>query len=261
VIRQLPLQGGRNFRDLGGYQTTDGRRTRWGRLYRSGVMHRLTDEDCTQLSSLGIRVICDLRTPGERHREPTRLPTQAIEVMEWDYDHRHISFRAQLSGQEVLSPEVVRGCMLKIYRSLPQLLAEQFGGLLQRVAADDTPLVFHCSAGKDRTGIASALILSTLGVPRDQIFADYILTNSAMDLEAEHFTRGAGQIGIGDEYSMLHRTTPEIRAPLLRAFPEYLDAAFTQIESDHGSVANYLAERLGVSDELQQRMRVTLLEA
>ena len=260
MLRQLPLTGGRNFRDLGGYATSDGRRTRWRRLYRSGVMHRLTDEDCAQLSALGIRVICDLRTPGERNREPTNLPLDAIDVMAWDYDHRHISFRAQLTGQEVLSPEVVRGCMLKIYRSLPQLLAEQFGGLLRRVAADDTPLVFHCSAGKDRTGIASALILGTLGVPREQIFADYILTNSAMDLEAEHFTRGTGQIGIGDEYSMLHRTTPEIRAPLLRAFPEYLAAAFEQIESDHGSVESYLVERLGVDLAMQGRMRAQLLE-
>jgi protein-tyrosine phosphatase len=260
MIRQLPLTGGRNFRDLGGYDTSDGRRTRWRRLYRSGVMHRLTDADCTQLLSLGIRVICDLRTPGERSREPTRLPLDAFDVMEWDYDHRHISFRSQLSSQETLSPEVVRGCMLKIYRSLPRLLAEQFGGLLQRVAADDTPLVFHCSAGKDRTGIASALILSTLGVPHEQIFADYLLTNSAMDLEAEHFTRRTGQVGIGDEYSLLQRATAEIRAPLLRAYPEYLGAAIAQIESDHGSIANYLIEQLGVSADMQQHMCDTLLE-
>jgi protein-tyrosine phosphatase len=260
VNRQLVLQGGRNFRDLGGYATADGRRTRWRQLYRSGVMHRLTDDDCAHLATLDIRVICDLRTPGERDREPTRLSADTINVMQWDYDHRHISFRSQLRGTEALTPELVRGCMLNIYRSLPNLLAEQFGGLLQRIATGTVPLVFHCSAGKDRTGIAAALILTILGVPREQISADYILTNTAMDLEAELFTRATGSIGIGDEYSMLSRTSPEIRAPLLRAYPEYLQAAFEQIDADHGSIETYLAERLGVTVDMQARMRSQLLE-
>ena len=132
--------------------------------------------------------------------------------------------------------------------------------LLRRVSADDTPLVFHCSAGKDRTGIAAALILTALGVPREQVFADYILTNSAMDLESELFRNNTGSIGIGEETSTLQRTSPEIRAPLLRAYPDYLHAAFAQIEADHGTVEKYLSERLQVSAEMLRRMREALLE-
>src|SRR5512145_712402 len=93
VNRLLPLEGGRNFRDLGGYATRDGRRVRWGRVYRSGVMSYLTDADRTRLDALGLRTLCDFRAPGERKREPTNWWSPDVQLLHWDYDFRNVSLR------------------------------------------------------------------------------------------------------------------------------------------------------------------------
>ena len=260
--RLVPLEGGRNFRDLGGYATGDGRRVRWGRAYRSGVMSYLTDADRVRLDGLGLRTVCDFRAPGERKREPTNWQSPGTQVLHWDYDFRSVSLRAVLADVDVaeLSPEIAHRCMTELYRRLPTLFAAPYAGLFRKLADGESPLVFHCAAGKDRTGIAAALILISLGVPRDTVVGDYVLTDSVVDLEASLFAHPRTSIGVGDEHAHLTRVGREARAPLLQARPEYLQAAIEQIEGDCGSIEQYLRERLGVTDEMIRGIQDHLLE-
>ncbi len=260
AARLLPLEGGRNFRDLGGYVTADGRRVRGGRLYRSGVLTYLTAADHRLLADKGIRVICDLRTQHERQREPSQWPDASAVQLVWDYDPRHTSLRNYLDADAELTAEAMRDCMLKLYRHLPTLLRPQFAALFAQLAADKTPALFHCSAGKDRTGIAAALILSLLGAPRATIVADYALTNDCIDLE-EHLQRRHGSsLGVGDNLALFPHLDRATRRPLIDASPDYLLAALGQIEEDLGSVDNYLREDLGVSADVANRIRANLLE-
>lgn len=260
--RVVPLEGGRNFRDLGGYATADGRRVRWGRVYRSGVLAYLSDADRAHLAARGVRLVVDLRAPAERSREPSRWGEPAPESLHWDYDFSTVSLRSVLREVgEDLSAETLGRCVAELYRRLPALFAGPYAELLARLAAGGTPLVFHCSAGKDRTGIAAALILTALGVPRETILEDYVLTNRVVDLEAELFVHPRTSIGVGDQHAHLTRIAPEARAPLLQARPEYLAAALAQIERDHGSVDAYLRSALGVTDARLRAIRDHLLEA
>ena len=258
--RLLPLQGGRNFRDLGGYLAHDGRRVRWGRLFRSGVMSYLTDSDHAHLDAIGLRVVCDLRTQREREREPTHWRPQEVAWMQWDYDPGQTSLRSYLDGESEFTPEVTRQCMLRLYRALPSLFAPQYAQLLQRLAAADLPLVFHCSAGKDRTGLAAALVLSALDVPVETIMEDYRLTDELVDLEAALFQHPRSSIGVGDEYSVLSRVDRAARMPLLRAAPEYLETALEQIAREHGSIESYLSGPLGLTTDARDALRAQLLE-
>jgi protein-tyrosine phosphatase len=261
AARLLPLEGGRNFRDLGGYLTADGRRVRWGGLYRSGVLSYLTGADHQYLADKGIRVICDLRTQHERQREPSQWPDANAVLLAWDYDPRHTSLRHYLDAEADITPAAMRHCMLKLYRHLPGLLRPQFAALLAQLAADRTPVLFHCSAGKDRTGIAAALILSLLGVPRDTIVADYALTNECVDLEEQLQRRRGSSLGVGDNVALFPRLDRATRRPLIDASPDYLLAALEQIEQDRGSVDTYLREDLGVSADAAATIRTSLLEA
>ena len=260
VNRLVALEGGRNFRDLGGYATRDGRHVRWGHLYRSGVMSYLTDADRLRLDGLGLRTLCDFRSPGERKREPTNWPAPGVQVLHWDYDFRNVSLRAVLADVTELTAETTHRCMTELYRRLPTLFARPYADLFSKLAQRESPLVFHCAAGKDRTGLAAALILISLGVPRDSVLDDYMLTDSVVDLEASLFEHPRTSIGVGDEHAHLRRVDREARAPLLQARPEYLQAAIDRIEGDHRSVEAYLREGLGVTDEMLRDIRDHLLE-
>jgi protein-tyrosine phosphatase len=259
VQRVLSLQGGRNFRDLGGYATADGRRIRWGRVFRSGVMSYLTDHDHDYLKPLGIRTVCDFRTLRERQREPIRWGSDRVDILEWDYDARNVSLRAYLTDAP-FSPDAARATMKALYRKIPVIFKTQYAALFDRLASGELPLVFNCSAGKDRTGLAAALFLLSLGVSRDQVMADYVLTDSVVDLEKELFARSRGSVALGDDHSYLRNVGHEARSPLLKALPEYLDAAFEQLDTDHGSVPDFLRNVLGVGDDKLELIRARLLE-
>jgi protein-tyrosine phosphatase len=257
--RIIALDGGRNFRDLGGYQTSDGRRIRWQRLFRTGVMSYLSDRGLAALQALEIRVVCDFRTAREREREPFRPPAGDIVRQHWEYDSSILNVSALLAGGD-LSRQNARSAMLRLYRLLPRHFEKPYAGLFAELAAGRVPLVFGCAAGKDRTGLAAALVLTCLGVTWEQVVADFELTNSAVDLEQVLFQSPTSHIGLADERRELLRAGAEARAPLLAAAPEYLEAAFDQIEQDCGSVPAYLRDRLGVSEEQTRRIREQLLE-
>jgi protein-tyrosine phosphatase len=243
--RLIPLEAAFNFRDLGGYPTADGRRVRWRTLYRADGLSRLTEHDVEVLDELGIATVIDLRTVEEleeQGRVPevgTRelafhhlplfdvLPTQD-EMVLWD----DIEFVARRYH------EMMRDGTTAITRSL---------GLLADPASH--PAVFHCRAGKDRTGILAALVLGLLGVPEDHIVADYALSQSAMQ-------RMLDQLKI--EHPDRHEELEKRRGAIVNAVPEVMAGLLATIRETYGSFEGYAAE-LGVGGVVDD-LRAALLE-
>lgn len=259
--RVLALEGACNFRDMGGYICAGGGRMRFKRLFRSGGLNLFTDSAGPQLGALGVRTIWDLRRASERAHAPTRWPDDSVRLHYLDdpVDVSSSAWSFWPRGQTAGAPEL-RDAMIALYASMPQWLSTRLRGLFAALSHDEVPLVFHCSAGKDRTGVVAALIMSALGVGRETIYEDYLLTNRAVDLEG-HFVRQRGStLGLGGTWEMLSELAPEARRALLAADVDYLDAAFRTIEREHGSVAGYLEAALGVGPGEQRALQRLLVE-
>ncbi len=250
--RIIALSGGHNFRDMGGYPARDGRTTAWGRLYRSGTMLELSDEDHELLHQLELQLICDLRSTRERTVRPSRLPdARAFEV--WARDHRT---SAADVVEAIQSPEAHAGSgrelMIELYRDLPYEQAESYKVLFRRIADGHVPIVFHCTAGKDRTGVAAAILLDLLGVPRATIVEDFALTDHAFD-NLRRMVLEDPDMGKLADYDQ------SLWEPLLRAYPVYIETMFATIEARHGSSEGYVREVLGLTDEQIAAIRSVLL--
>lgn len=256
--RLLPLRGGLNFRDLGGYKTRDGRRVRWRLFFRSGGPDYLTDTDRALVQGLGIRVICDLRTRREWGSSTSFLPNSGALHMKWDYNRRVVSLSMPVASK--FTRETARAAMIMLYRRLPTALERQYAWLLKALAAGQVPLLVNCSAGKDRTGVAVALALTCLGISMEDVMADFCYTDQAVDLEERFFNDRLPTVQQDQEHAFVARLNSGVRAPLLKALPEYLDAAFDQIARDHGSVLNYVHSRLRITDVQIADLRTRLLE-
>lgn len=249
--RVLPLEGGRNFRDLGGYRAADGRTVIWGRLFRSGSMAALTPKDVDYLGRLGIRTVCDLRTSQEREKEPNRWAQNAgLDYWTRDYEMSGGDLTRLFSGGA--NAVQAREAMTALYRELPYEQADAFRAMFGKLLAGETPLAFNCSAGKDRTGVAAALILTALGVPRDAVMADYELTNIYLPAALARDRTGASPL--------LASVPREVLGAVLAADPAYLNAAFDEMAKRNGSAEGYLRTVAGLSDENIARLRDMLLE-
>jgi protein-tyrosine phosphatase len=254
--RRLPLQGPDNFRDLGGYATADGRRVRWGRLYRSNDLAGLTGADLEHLSRIGLKLVCDFRSDRERSQRPNRaiepaphlsldLPVDAEGV-----DPGALQEKIRTGGVAALGTEKL---MHTAYRSFVSDHSDRWAVMLRRLAQPRLlPALVHCTAGKDRTGFAAALVLLTLGVPEETIFEDYLLTNRYRE-DFQRFVLRWVPL-----YS-LFRTEPEDLLPLLEARREYLQASLDAIDELHGSLDTYLADEVGVTPEIRAALRANLL--
>lgn len=254
--RLLAYDGIENLRDFGDYATADGRRVRPGRLLRSGHLARATYFDRDRLAEFRIGSIVDLRRPDERRRQPSKPPTGyngPVIVTDHD-DGREAPHVAFLKSGD-LSEESGRRFMREVYASLPfdPAHVDLFSRYFRRLAETDRPLLVHCVAGKDRTGTLVALTHHLLGVSRDDLMADYMLTNQAVDLErrapemAQRLHKMSGQ-------------TPSDAAVVafLGVSPEFLNSAFAAIEAAHGEVDGYLEAVMGVDAGLRERIRERL---
>jgi protein-tyrosine phosphatase len=251
--RVIPLQGGRNFRDLGGYETTDGRRIKWGVIFRSGSLVGLTQSDWEQLTTHGVRTLCDLRTPRERDSEPFAWKdTPGLAYYARDYASSFGELRQVLAGN-LPTGEAARAAMLSGYRELPFEQSPAYRQIFMHLAANEVPLIFNCSAGKDRAGTAAALVLSALGVKRETIIADFVLTNTAVDLR--HALADAT-----DKASLLSRRSPEVVSAILDADPSYIENALDSVQERYGCVEAYLHEVLNITDADLVSIRRHLLE-
>jgi protein-tyrosine phosphatase len=148
--------------------------------------------------------------------------------------------------------------MIGFYRQMPDQFADQYSEIFHHLAAFNSPLLFHCTAGKDRTGLASALILTVLGVPRDQVIADYVLTEKAGDFRGA--PSPAAPAGTKDPYDYMRSMQSDLIRPLMRADPAYLEAALDQIDKDYGSVQAFVNRKLGVSNTEIAILKAKLLE-
>ena len=264
--RLLPLEGGRNFRDLGGYPAGDGRSVRWGQVFRSGSMINLTDRDYRYLAGLGLCVVCDFRSNEERADEPARWPAiPAIDYCAWDYarDDREEGYigLAESLRQPDLTAEKVRAIAVASYDDIVERHKDRFREVFQRLANGDLPLVFNCSAGKDRTGVAAALVLTALGVSRELIVQDYALSEKVVDFEAELLKMNlSGEARKDDLYEWIARTPVEILRPLLRSDPEYIERAFSYLDSSYGGAMGYIHTELEIDEAALTRIRERLLE-
>jgi protein-tyrosine phosphatase len=256
--RVFALRGGCNFRDIGGYRA-QAATVRWGKVYRTGVLSYLTDEDHRALQQLRVTAICDLRRAEEREREPTSWPDSNVSLLHWGDGEVIPTIRA-FAARHPATPAGMYAAMLDLYRALPAWMAPRLRGMFECIAADRTPLIVHCAAGKDRTGIAIALLLHVLGVSMETILEDYVLTNSAGDFEQFIRTRGASHLGLADQHHPLLALSPEVRRVLFAAEADYLQAAFTAIDSEFGGVDAYLANLVQVDTQILQRARAALLQ-
>ena len=258
ATRLLPLEGGRNFRDLGGYETVDGRSTKWGALFRSGVMNGLTAGDYEYLSGLGINVVCDLRTAEERNNEPTDWKAGEIEYLTFadPVEDEDANPLVQVFQDPEATPQKVAAMMTELYSGILEQQKPAYIAMFDQLANGDLPLAFNCSAGKDRTGVGAALILSTLGVPRETVVADYAMSEKVVDYAAEF---KLNEVDEDSPYAFLAKLPPELVAPLLRSDPAYITAVFSEIEAEYGDVTAFVQAELDVDDAELMRIQDRLL--
>jgi protein-tyrosine phosphatase len=246
------FKGALNFRDMGGYRTTDGRHVLWNKLYRSGTTHAMTEQELALAIDSGIKYAYDFRSNSERREQPSRF--HGIADVEYEFrDHERVPGDiTRLIRANNIRADECRDMMVKIYRSLPYDFKDAYGILFRRLANGDLPLVFNCTAGKDRTGVAAALVLTALGVPRELVDEDYLLT-------AQFFERSCELILDGPNRALFARVERAVWEPLLRTDPAYLAAMFETLNAAHGSVPNYLRDELGVDQPMIEKLRANLL--
>ncbi len=238
--RVLPLKGGQNFRDLGGYNTISGRTVRWGVLYRSGSMHFLTPEDYAYLGTLGIRTVCDFRDTRERALEPALWPAgKAPHILSDDYalDSSGLGLNAP-SG--VPTAAQARAAFTKFYPQLLVTFNGQYRRMFGELLAGRVPLAFNCTAGKDRTGVAAALVLTALGVPRATVIEDYALSNRYFDPTKVVRSKDAS----ATDWS---KVPPDVIKAYLAADPSYIEAVFAVMDAHRGGVDGYLRDELALT--------------
>ena len=250
--RVLPISGSHNFRDMGGYAAADGQHVRWHMLYRSGSMAQIDPAEHARLHELGIVSICDFRTNGERERAPPIWHDgQPVELVTQDYTHLGGVLSAML--QDAAADRArVSDAMHQTYARFPIEQAENYRKLFARLTAGQVPLVFNCSAGKDRTGLAAALVLGALGVSQEDILADYMLTNASIEGLAAILAQAP-------DYGVWVTERRDTIEPLLRAEADYLETSFDVITREYGDLYAYLDRALGVREADVERMRGLLL--
>ena len=236
--RQLPMNGGYNFRDLGGYRTSNGQFVKWGKFIRSDEMNSLTENDLSYLASLPLVSIVDFRSEKEISNKPDKLPANIKNTFIYPIEPGSIG--EILNESKSPDKQYFHNMMAEINRML--VTNEQIIGIYREFFKlaqneENIPLLFHCSAGKDRTGMAAALILLALGVDEQTVMQDYMLSNDCLD----------------DKYISQINAYPEIE-PLMVVHTDYLEAGLNAIKEQFGSVENFLIKELDVNIEAFRNM-------
>jgi len=244
--RKLPFTGAHNFRDLGGYKTEDGRTVKWGKIYRSDNLHSLTDEDLKYMKRLNIKSVVDFRSVEERENEPDRLNPDMTQVLlpikfqpkELDDDSIK-NLMKDLTFGDLDSSNLLRDFNIVIVEEFTDEYKNFFRHIIENNAE---PLVFHCTAGKDRAGFASAMILTILGVPREKVIEDYLLTNTYVK---DHVDDKMLEI----ELKTFFRADTDNLRKINLVEERYIQAAFDTIDSKWGGMDRYISEALNLNEE------------
>ncbi|HKX79938.1 MAG TPA: tyrosine-protein phosphatase [Novosphingobium sp.] len=245
--RVVHLEGGQNFRDLGGYPAQDGRHVRWGLLYRSGSMYRLTPADFAYLDTLDLKTVVDFRSREERQLEPVNWPAGAApRVLSVDYGFK------ELGMSPVGDPSEMGAMIVKMYPTILTQFNGQYRRMFAELLAGRAPLAFNCSAGRDRTGIAAALLLTALGVPRETIIQDYLLTNRYFDLDR---TGPSAQTWRGKSDQTVEQMKASMKEVMRSTARPSIDAVFAVVDAHPGGAEGYLRDELGLGQSELGRLR------
>jgi protein-tyrosine phosphatase len=254
--RRLPFARVKNFRDLGGYPGCDGRSVRWGALYRSDALHKITDADLRYLSALGLDRVIDFRANYEREREPDRLPEELrgrrVEIPILD-SSTELFQNSRQEFARILKTVDASKCMIDTNVELATRFTPEMRQLLDILfSSNGRPVLFHCAAGKDRTGFAAAILLRLFGASQDVIMQDYLLSNQyffssySWSLKIMKLLKGK-------------RFAEAVRA-FMMAETAYLGAAFAAIDEKYGSFEGYVRNGLGLSRSDVTRLQSLYLE-
>ena len=244
-VRLVALEAVHNFRDLGGYATADGRTTKWRTLFRADGLYRLTPSDVTILEPLGLHTVIDLRSAAELD-ERGRFPVDVHPVV---FHHLPI---VDATWAEVDRPNYERDedFLIWAYQEMLTVGAPRFAMAFDvLVEADALPAVFHCAAGKDRTGLLAALLLGSLGVSHDDIVADYTLTVEGM---------ARFRVWAAREWPGWKERMASLPPAFTAALPEAMRHIVNELHADHGSIRNYV-KSIGVSDATLAALESALL--
>lgn len=254
----IPLHGTPNFRDLGGYNTRCGRTVKTNKLFRSGTLTYLNENDWQTIASLGINIICDFRREDERLREPTNPPESLnIQQVEMTVNPgNHSEFFKKLLTKNNDTSINLNDFMCKINRDMAIKCSHIFSNFLHQIVKleNDNALLFHCAAGKDRTGFGAALILSCLNVEREIIEQDYLLTRQYFipDIEISNIVARYNDSD-WDQYD------PKKFIPVLETKIDYIQSAFQAIDEHWGSIENYIEDELKIGQTELEYLRSTFL--
>lgn len=244
----LPVNG-YNFRDMGGIKTTDGKYVRWGKLFRTDDMYKLTPDDLKYLESTGLKTVVDFRTDTEKEGGFGGIMPESYDVLPSSVKEAK---NLPINAGNIFSDEILG--QIKGGATLDDMAQIMINSYVEMVTVDDyvaqykeffrllqdensLPLSFHCSAGKDRTGVAAMLILTALGVDKTTIMADYMLSAKLVEPKYEKYVKMIGVI-----------------APLVTVDEQYLNAAYDKIEEKYGSVTTFLTDALGVDIQKMKDM-------
>jgi protein-tyrosine phosphatase len=255
---RIEVTGSRNLRDLGGYRTMDGRQIKKGILYRSDHLSNITKRDLETVAALGVKTVYDLRSEEENESFPQRLPEIVpVKVVNLPVFYQGLDPRV-MARRIVISGDVEEGdfhhIMIEAYQTYAIEFRPQWSALLKGLAEPGTPpALIHCTYGRDRTGVAVALILSSIGVPQEKVMEDYLLSNKFWESKTDMYSC------LANCASCFRTPRSEVRA-LMEVRPEYLQAAFSAIDEHYGSFDNYLDQGLGIDEQTLERLRTALLQ-
>jgi protein-tyrosine phosphatase len=251
--RRVSLEGSVNFRDLGGYETVDGRRVQWGQVFRSDNLGRLSDRDVAYVQRMGIRLVCDFRTPAEAQKLPDRFP-RGSESRHWSMPIQHGEFdpantfeRIKKGDIEWMTEDFMVKGYIKNIDNFNRTWLEFFKSLAD---GSNRPLIFHCTGGKDRAGVCAALILLTLGVPEKTVVEDHGLSNMYI----------APVLGKIYDQIRTHGVDPQQVASYFTAPQKAILGLIRHIRQSYGSAAQYLISKAGVDEKVIGQLKDDLLE-
>ena len=251
--RKLPFTGAHNFRDLGGYKTSDGKTVKWGKVYRSDNLHSLTDEDLKYMERLNLKSVVDFRSDEERNEEPDRLTPDMTPILlpiKFEPEGVTENLTRDLTFGNLDSSNLLRDFNIILVKEFTEEYREFFRHIVDN---GGEPFVLHCTAGKDRAGFGSAMILTVLGVPREKIIEDYLLTNTYV---SDHVDRKL----LETELKTFFRADSDNLRKINFVEERYIQAAFDTIDSHWGGMDQYISEGLNLTEEDIDKIRNYYLE-
>jgi protein-tyrosine phosphatase len=257
AARKLTFDRMHNFRDLGGYRTADKRQLKWGRVYRSDKLSSLSEQDQDFILRLGVSQVSDFRSDEERRDSPNKLPLNGgitVKELPITVDAAQIERITLRLQEDNATADDMAHFLIEANREMVERFTPIYRQWLQALLYEDSyPQVFHCTAGKDRTGFGAALLLSILGVPQETILQDYLATNTYTAARVDSIVHYVYE-------KTMHQVNQDVIRTLFTVQAHYLGEAFKAIEEEYGDIDNYIETALGFAQSQRLTLQALLLE-